>query len=87
MPSASTFAIRAGTSSLAKEPVTASENLLRTSYGDSRPRCTTRVASCSSRSCTGSNDSATIAVASTDSPRCGDEVWPISAPPPSTTTT
>ena len=87
VPSASTFAIRAGTSSLAKDPVTASENLLSTSYGDGRPPCTTRVGELLQPACTGSKPARRSRSPAPTGARCGESVCPIRAPPPSTTTT
>ena len=53
-------------------PVTASENLLSTSYGEPRPHGRpSGWPAVSSRDRTGSNATATIAVASTDRPSCG----------------
>ena len=78
--------MRAGSSSVAYARVTASEKWLSTSYGVAAPRPHLVVAR-SRAACTRENNNATTVVASTDNGPLGDSVWPISAPPPSTTTT
>ena len=88
VPSASTFAIRAGSSSrvvaagdgLGERPQhVVRRRLAAVHRRRRRPR--------SSRVCTGSKPSATTAVASTERATSGEDVCPISTPPPSTTTT
>ncbi len=67
--------------------MTVSEKRLNTSYGVAAPPCPILVATRSRAACTGANNSATTAVANTDSGRLGESVRPMIAPPPSTTTT
>jgi hypothetical protein len=66
--------------------VTESENWLSTSYGLGAPRPHLIVAP-SMAACTRANNNATTVVAKTDNGTLGESVCPMSAPPPSTTTT
>ena len=86
VPSASTLAIRAGSSSAGYAPVTVFGKRASTWYGDIRSWCSAADNQRLTWVRTGSKAMATIAVANTDSHRLGAPDCPTSAPPPTTTT-